>query len=134
MKYRCALPCGQRSRCYQSNWSNETLRATRRNKFLCALLAALRKHSISSPGGGGDPPVGSWENPGYSVAITDNEAQEARAAYEAKEEEKRLKKLNADGPKTLDEKTTTSGDGPPLTGVSNPFADDANVLLRPDKL
>ncbi|KAF2174553.1 hypothetical protein K469DRAFT_490552, partial [Zopfia rhizophila CBS 207.26] len=65
--------------CHKSNWSNETLRATRRNKFLCALLTALRKHSITSPGGGGDPPVGSWENPGYSVTVMEEEAQRARA-------------------------------------------------------
>ncbi|KAH9203836.1 Mechanosensitive ion channel-domain-containing protein, partial [Leptodontidium sp. 2 PMI_412] len=82
--------------CHKSNWSNETLRATRRNKFLCAILTALRKHSISSPGGGDAPLVGSWENPSYSVTITDEEAQGARAAHEAKEEEKRMEKLNAD--------------------------------------
>jgi hypothetical protein len=63
---------------------------------MVALLTALRKHDIQSPGGGGPPPVGSWENPGYSVNITDTEAQEARARYEAEEEEKRLKKLNGD--------------------------------------
>ncbi|PVH90138.1 hypothetical protein DM02DRAFT_684941, partial [Periconia macrospinosa] len=81
---------------HKSNWSSETLRVTRRNKFLCALLAALQKHSICSPGGGGPPPVGSWENPGYSVTIADEEAQGARTAYEEREEAKRLKKLNAD--------------------------------------
>ncbi|KAK0941529.1 hypothetical protein LTR29_006908 [Friedmanniomyces endolithicus] len=83
---------------YKSNFANETLRKSRRSKFMCALLAALRKHDISSPGGGGPPPVGSWENPGYSVAITDPDAMEARNRYEASEEAKRQKKLGVSGP------------------------------------
>lgn len=78
----------------KSNFANDSLYSRRRTKFMCALLSALRKHDIKSPGGGGPPPVGSWENPGYSVAVTDAEAQEARAKYEAEEEAKRLKKLN----------------------------------------
>ena len=65
---------------------------------MCALLAALRKHDISSPGGGGPPPVGSWENPSYSVAITDLEAIETRVKYEASEEAKRQKKLGGERP------------------------------------
>ncbi|KAG9669215.1 hypothetical protein KCU99_g7523, partial [Aureobasidium melanogenum] len=80
--------------CQKSNFANDSLYSRRRTKFMCALLSALRKHDIKSPGGGGPPPVGSWENPGYSVAVTDAEAQEARAKYEAEEEAKRLKKLN----------------------------------------
>ncbi|KAG9563621.1 hypothetical protein KCU71_g6667, partial [Aureobasidium melanogenum] len=80
--------------CQKSNFANDSLYSRRRTKFMCALLSALRKHDIKSPGGGGPPPVGSWENPGYSVAVTDIEAQEARAKYEAEEEAKRLRKLN----------------------------------------
>jgi hypothetical protein len=97
-------------------------------------LKALRKYSISSPGGGDNPPVGSWENPGYSVTISDEEAQEARAACEAREEEKRLKKLIVDASKPPDESNTNTSDkGPPTPGLSNPFADDANVLLEAEK-
>jgi hypothetical protein len=97
-------------------------------------LKALRKYSISSPGGGDHAPVGSWENPGYSVTITDKEAQEARAACEAREEEKRLKKLTVDTPKPQDESiTNTSDKGPPTHGLSSPFTDDANVLPEADK-
>ncbi|KAG9959722.1 hypothetical protein KCU61_g7181, partial [Aureobasidium melanogenum] len=80
--------------CQKSNFADDSLYSRRRTKFMCALLSALRKHDIKSPGGGGPPAVGSWENPGYSVAVTDAEAQEARAKYEASEEAKRLKKLN----------------------------------------
>jgi len=36
----------------QVNWSNETVRAARRSKFMCALVLALRKVPDLSPGGG----------------------------------------------------------------------------------
>jgi len=106
VEIRYKVNCTQRCRCQgaitdemmKSNFANETLRKSRRSKFMCALLAALRKHDISSPGGGGPPPVGSWENPGYSVAITDPDAMEARNRYEASEEAKRQKKLGVSGP------------------------------------
>ncbi|KAF7512368.1 hypothetical protein GJ744_001936 [Endocarpon pusillum] len=90
--------------CHKSNWSNEALRSTRRSKFICALLAALRKFSISAPGGGGEPPVGSWENPGYSVTVSDEEALAARDAWEKREEEKKAKQLNPDAFPPEDEK------------------------------
>ncbi|KAK0326315.1 hypothetical protein LTR82_003062 [Friedmanniomyces endolithicus] len=77
----------------ESNFADETLRKSRRSKFMCALLAALRKHDISSPGGGGPAP-----NPGYSVALTDVDAIEARNKYEAVEEAKRQKKLGGERP------------------------------------
>jgi hypothetical protein len=97
-------------------------------------LTALRKYSIRSPGGSEYPPVGSWENPGYSVTITDEEAQEARAACEAREEEKRLKKLIANASKPRDESDTNTSDKGPITpGLSNPFTDDANVLPEAEK-
>ena len=38
---------------HKSNWSNETVRAARRSKFMCALVLALRKVPIYPPGGGG---------------------------------------------------------------------------------
>ncbi|KAF2225547.1 Mechanosensitive ion channel-domain-containing protein [Elsinoe ampelina] len=59
---------------HKSNWSNETLRATRRSKFMCALIAALRRVPIYGPGGGGDP-LGSAANASYSVAISAEHAQ-----------------------------------------------------------
>ncbi|KAH8599462.1 Mechanosensitive ion channel-domain-containing protein [Bisporella sp. PMI_857] len=38
--------------CHKSNWHNETVRAARRSKFMCALVLALRKIPIYAPGGG----------------------------------------------------------------------------------
>jgi len=70
---------------HKSNWHNETIRAARRSKFMCALVLALRKVPIYAPGGGGEP-LGGPTNPGYSVAIDDTWATEAREkAKEAKE-------------------------------------------------
>ena len=70
---------------HKGNWSNETLRAARRSKFMCALVAALKAVPIYGPGGGLDA-AGSAANPGYSVTITDADAKEA-AKQAAKERE-----------------------------------------------
>lgn len=35
---------------HKSNWSNETVRASRRSKFMCALVLAMRKLKIRAPG------------------------------------------------------------------------------------
>ncbi|KAF9886707.1 hypothetical protein FE257_011221 [Aspergillus nanangensis] len=34
---------------HKSNWSNDTIRASRRSKFMCALISAVRKLSIRGP-------------------------------------------------------------------------------------
>ena len=73
----------------QSNWANETIRAARRSKFMCALVLAIRKIPINPPGGA-DAPLGSSDKPTYSVAVSDAEAAAARAAYTKKQEGKRL--------------------------------------------
>ena len=70
---------------HKSNWHNETVRAARRSKFMCALVLALRKVPIYGPGGGGEP-LGGPTNPSYSVAVSNSLAAEARdKAAEAKE-------------------------------------------------
>jgi hypothetical protein len=74
---------------HKSNWSNESVRASRRSKFMCALVLAVRKVPIYGPGGGaaalGDP-----ANPSYSVAISDELAQEYRKKAAADKEAQRL--------------------------------------------
>jgi len=60
---------------HKSNWANETVRAARRSKFMCALVAALRRVPINSPGGGGEA-LGSAANATYSVAIPPELAQQ----------------------------------------------------------
>ena len=71
---------------HKSNWANETIRASRRSKFMCALVLALRKIPIYAPGGGGEP-LGGPTNPGYSVAVPDDWAAEAREKAKAAQEE-----------------------------------------------
>ena len=74
---------------HKSNWANETVRAARRSKFMCALVLALRKIPIYAPGGG-DAVLGSNDKPTYAVAVSDEEAAAAREAYKKTKEEKRL--------------------------------------------
>lgn len=74
---------------HKSNWSNETIRAARRSKFMCALVLALRKVPIYGPGGGGKP-LGDPLNPTYSVAVTDEFAAAQRDKWTEEKEGKRL--------------------------------------------
>lgn len=74
---------------HKSNFSNEVLRSTRRNRFMCALLAACRRVPIEPPGGSGNA-LGGPANPSYSVAVSDADAQAARAQAAAEKEAKRL--------------------------------------------
>ncbi|KAJ9225928.1 hypothetical protein DTO207G8_345 [Paecilomyces variotii] len=62
---------------HKSNWSNESIRATRRSKFMCALVVAVRKIPIYGPGGGGAA-LGDPSNPSYSVSVTDEQAKAYR--------------------------------------------------------
>lgn len=74
---------------HKSNWHNETVRASRRSKFMCALVLALRKVPIYGPGGGGTP-LGDPNNPSYSVAVSDELAAAARDKAKEAKEAKRL--------------------------------------------
>ena len=74
---------------HKSNWANEAIRAGRRSKFMCALVLALRRVPIYSPGGG-DAALGSANAPSYSVAVTPEVAQSNKAAFAAAKEAKRL--------------------------------------------
>ena len=74
---------------HKSNWSNETVRAARRSKFMCALVLALRKIPINAPGGGG-PALGSVDQPTYSVAVSDAQAAANREAAAKTRDAKRL--------------------------------------------
>ncbi|KAI9052194.1 hypothetical protein LZ554_003553 [Drepanopeziza brunnea f. sp. 'monogermtubi'] len=70
---------------HKSNWANETVRAARRSKFMCALVVALRKVPIYAPGEGYEP-LGTHNNPGYTVSVPDSWAANAREeASKAKE-------------------------------------------------
>lgn len=74
---------------HKSNWHNETIRAARRSKFMCALVLALRKVPIYGPGGGGEA-LGGATNPSYNVAVPDEWATDARDKASKAKEAKRL--------------------------------------------
>lgn len=78
---------------HKSNWSNESLRASRRSKFMCALVVALRKVPINGPGGG-DATLGSQDKPTWSVAVPPAEAVAAYEKYKANADAGRLHPLN----------------------------------------
>ncbi|RGP77314.1 mechanosensitive ion channel family [Fusarium longipes] len=62
---------------HKSNWHNDSVRSSRRSKFMCALTLALKKVPIIAPGGGGEP-LGGPTNPSYSVTVTDEFAKKSR--------------------------------------------------------
>jgi small-conductance mechanosensitive channel len=73
---------------HKSNWANETVRAARRSKFMCALVLALRKVPIYGPGAG-DAALGSVGQPSFSVAISPEDAAINRDQFAAKKAAKR---------------------------------------------
>ncbi|KAI4722879.1 hypothetical protein E4T48_00853 [Aureobasidium sp. EXF-10727] len=74
---------------HKGNFANETQRASRRSKFMCALVQSLRRVPINGPGGGGDA-LGGPANPTYSVSVSDGYATEAREASSDKKDKARL--------------------------------------------
>ncbi|ORY63951.1 Mechanosensitive ion channel-domain-containing protein [Pseudomassariella vexata] len=74
---------------HKSNWHNDSVRATRRSKFMCALALALKAVPIAAPGGGGEP-LGGPTNPAYNVAVTDTFASSAREKSDKEKEAKRM--------------------------------------------
>ncbi|KAL8825499.1 MAG: hypothetical protein Q9191_004384 [Dirinaria sp. TL-2023a] len=97
---------------HRSNWANETVRAARRSKFMCALVLALRKIPIYAPGGG-DAALGSADKPTYSVTVSDEEAAAARDAYAATKESKRLVPTKKPAPATSFAASSTAVDPHP---------------------
>lgn len=106
----------------KSNWANETIRAARRSKFMCALVQALRRVPIYGPGGGSDA-LGSAANAQYSVTISDQIAKKnAEDAAKAKEASRLV-------PTPIDTVTKDAdGDTPPLglTVIEEQVIDDLN--------
>lgn len=100
---------------HKSNWHNEAVRATRRSKFMCALALALKKIPIFAPGGSGEPPVGSHENPSYAVAVDDDYAAKAREKAEREADAARLaphmKHTASSTRKTRSDTSSTAGGG-----------------------
>jgi small-conductance mechanosensitive channel len=81
MELRCAFT-------HKGNWSNEQLRAARSMRFMCALIAAVRKVPLAKPGGL-SPSLGDEGKPAYTVMITDVEARKKVDEVAAKAKAKR---------------------------------------------
>ncbi|KAF2761071.1 hypothetical protein EJ05DRAFT_251504 [Pseudovirgaria hyperparasitica] len=74
---------------HKSNWANGVVAGTRRSKFMCALVLALRKVPIYGPGGG-DPALGAVGNPSYSVAVSHEQAEHQKELASRTKEESRM--------------------------------------------
>jgi len=74
---------------HKSNWANEALRASRRSKFMCALVLAVRQIPIYGPEGG-CAPAGDPANPTYSVAISHELAEVNKKDFADNKDRKRL--------------------------------------------
>lgn len=79
---------------HKGNYASEHVRSQHRSKFVCAVLSAVRKVPIDGPGGSG-PGGGSIASPTYTVAITDEVAQAARAKFDEERDQKRMYPKNA---------------------------------------
>jgi hypothetical protein len=79
---------------HKSNWHNDAVRATRRSKFICALVKALKKVPIYAPGGGGEV-LGGPNNPTYAVSVSDPVASAARDKAAKEKDAKRLVPKNS---------------------------------------
>ena len=120
---------------HKSNWSNETVRAARRSKFMCALVLALRKIPIYGPGGAG-PALGSADQPTYSVTVSDAQAAANREAAAKARDAKRLfpvekpelpAKSGPAGVTSRAEPDTRDSATPPLR-LRHPPASESNAL------
>jgi len=98
---------------HKSNWSNESLRAGRRSKFMCALVVALRKVPIYGPAGS-DVGLGDASKPSWSVAISPEEAKAVRQKYLDEKDATRLFPTKKEEPEDINDSTSADylGDGP----------------------
>ena len=110
---------------HKSNWSNEPLRAGRSSKFMCALVAAVRKIPIYRPGHVAAG-LGDEGKPSYTVMISDQEAAAKREAVKQKNLEKRADYFKEAKPEMAYETQVPGSE--PLTGEAS--AEQVAELLR----
>ncbi|KAK3315965.1 hypothetical protein B0H66DRAFT_478619 [Apodospora peruviana] len=72
---------------HKTNWSNEPLRAARSMKFMCALVAAVRKIPITRPDGG---PLGQEGRPFYNIMMSNDEAEKKLSGLRAEQASSRI--------------------------------------------
>ena len=101
---------------HKTNWSNEPLRAMRSSKFMCALVAAVRKIPIYRPGHVAAA-LGQEGQPSYTVMISDQEAAAKREAVKQKNLEKRADYAKEHMPEMANEAQVPGNE--PLTGEAS---------------
>ncbi|EXJ68929.1 uncharacterized protein A1O5_07861 [Cladophialophora psammophila CBS 110553] len=115
---------------HKSNWANEAVRAARRNKFMCALVMAVRKVPLYGPGGAG-PAAGDKANPTYSVAISDDVAKKNKEEFDENLDKKRLVPVLEKNRPHIDlSKAKSSGYLSPSTGTELTEAAAVDHLVR----
>lgn len=115
---------------HKSNWANEAIRASRRSKFMCALVLAMRKVPINGPGGGG-PAAGDKANPTYSVAISDEIAKNNRDQFDDNADKKRLVPLKEQNKTVVDFlKVRPIADASTATGIDAREASAVDSLVK----
>ncbi|KAM7208365.1 Mechanosensitive ion channel protein 8 [Naviculisporaceae sp. PSN 640] len=72
---------------HKTNWSVEPLRAARSQKFMCALIAAVRKIPLMRPDGG---PLGQEGRPFYNIMLTNEEADKKLSGIRADQAASRI--------------------------------------------
>ena len=72
---------------HKSNWSVEPLRAARSQKFMCALVAAVRKIPLIRPDGG---PLGQEGRPFYNIMMSNDEAERKLSEIRADQASSRM--------------------------------------------
>jgi small-conductance mechanosensitive channel len=124
---------------HKSNWANEAVRASRRSKFMCALVLALRKVPIYGPGAGGAC-AGDPANPTYSVAIPHEVAEANKKEFAENKEKKHMAHAgvmpvnSTAAPSITDAKSSGLNRSATSGGVSSPTTanKDAEVLRSLD--
>ncbi|GAB7349867.1 hypothetical protein MBLNU459_g0564t1 [Dothideomycetes sp. NU459] len=112
---------------HKGNYSNESQRAARRSKFMCALVQSLRRVPIYGPGGGGDA-QGSSANPSYSVAVSDDFAAKQRTdAAKAKDAKRLIPTMKEETGSSLSPVTSRSNKNISMAGLGMTNAQAAIV-------
>ncbi|KAI9833149.1 MAG: hypothetical protein M1819_003771 [Sarea resinae] len=111
---------------HKSNWANETVRAARRSKFMCALVLALRRIPVFGPSGGGAA-LGDPANPSYSVTVSDAEAAAKRAEYAETQDAARLHAPSAPKGKVSDAMSGSQSDG--LSKIKSAGSGDPRITI-----
>nr|OQO05983.1 hypothetical protein B0A51_18121 [Rachicladosporium sp. CCFEE 5018] len=117
---------------YKSNFAN-IRHSIRRNRFMCELLAAMRRIPIAPPGGSA-PALGDPANPSYSVAVSDLEALGLRVKHAEEAEGKKLFPTGASLTSLLQTEGVSSAFELPLERVASVVAETgrrgSDVRLR----